>query len=96
MERDKVLAILSRHEQEIRGFGVKSLALFGSVARREERAVSDVDLLVEFDKAVGLFGFIGVKEYLENLLGCKVDLVSRRAVIEELKEDIYREAVNVL
>lgn len=96
MDRDYILATLSRHRDEIKALGVSSLALFGSAARNEAGPESDVDLLVEFDRPMGLFGFIGVKEYLESLLGSTVDLVSRGAVIEELKEDIYGEAVDVL
>ena len=88
MPRDDIMAILSKHQKEIRALGVQSLALFGSVVRGEEGPVSDVDLLVEFNKPVGLSDFIGVKEYLEDILGCTVDLVSRSAVIEELKADI--------
>jgi predicted nucleotidyltransferase len=56
-----------------------------------------VDLLIEFDRTVGLFHFIHVKDFLGGLLeGAHVDLVMREAVYEELKEDIYLEAVNVL
>ena len=57
MHRDDIMAILSSHQKEIRALGVKSLALFGSVVRGEEGPVSDVDLLVEFDKPVGFFRF---------------------------------------
>jgi len=89
--------VLSDHRDELKRLGVRSLALFGSVARNEAGPTSDVDLLVEFDgRTMGLFGFLEIKEYLEGILGCPVDLVTRAAVIEELKEDIYGEAVNVL
>ena len=57
MKRDKVVKILSEHRDELQQrFGVKSLALFGSVARDEATGISDVDLLVEFDRPTGLFG----------------------------------------
>ena len=78
-------------------FGVKSLAVFGSVARDEATEASDVDLLVEFDRPIGLLHLIGTQQYLEKLLGVyKVDLVLRHAVIAELQEDIYGEAVDVI
>jgi len=54
MRQQEALAILSTHQTALKGFGVKSLLLFGSVARDEARADSDVDLLVEFERPVGL------------------------------------------
>jgi predicted nucleotidyltransferase len=97
VQREEVLAILSRHRDELRALGVRSLALFGSTARNEARPDSDVDLLVEFDQPIGLFHFVGVQHRLSELLGgVEVDLVMRESVFEELKEDIYGEAVNVL
>lgn len=95
MDRDDVLAVLSRHRAQLSDLAVKRLALFGSFARGEARPDSDVDILVELDRTESLFEFAGVKEYLEGILGRSVDLVMRAAVIEELKEYIYREAVDV-
>jgi predicted nucleotidyltransferase len=90
MQRDAILRVLSSHQARLREMGVKSLALFGSVARGQAAEGSDVDLLVEFDRPVGYFHFLDVKEYLEGVLGgAKVDLVVRGAVFDELKEDIY-------
>ena len=76
-------------------YGVKSLALFGSVARDEARPDSDVDLLVEFDRPVGLFAFIGLQQFLETLLGCKVDLGTPRSLKPRVKERVLQEAINV-
>ena len=73
------------------------LAVFGSGARGEAGPDSDVDLLAEFDRSVGLFHFIHVQDLIKDLLnGAEVDLVARDAVYEELREDIYGEAVDVL
>jgi hypothetical protein len=94
MRRQDVLDKLAAHERELRELGVSSLSLFGSVARDEATAGSDVDLLVEFDRPVGLFHFIKVKQHLENTLGgAVVDLVMPGALIHELKEDILKEAI---
>ena len=94
---DDVKTTLVSHESELREQGIKSLAIFGSVARGDAGPDSDVDLLIEFDRTVGLFHFIHVKDFLGGLLeGARVDLVMREAVYEELKEDIFGEAVNVL
>ncbi|MCX5676573.1 MAG: nucleotidyltransferase domain-containing protein [Planctomycetota bacterium] len=97
MKRHEVLQILAGNRERLRQMAVKSLALFGSVARNEAADSSDVDLLVEFDRPVGYFHFLEVQEFLESALyPAKVDLVVRDAVFEELKEDIYGEAVHVL
>jgi hypothetical protein len=97
MARDEILQTLSKHREELRrDYGVRSLALFGSAARNEAGSESDVDILVEFDRRIGLFQFIRTKHRLEDLLGVEgVDLVLRDAVIPELKDDIYGEAIDV-
>jgi predicted nucleotidyltransferase len=95
MKRDEVLRILREHRDELRrDYGVRSLALFGSARRNEATDTSDVDLLVEFDHPIGLLHLIGTEEHLEDLLGTKVDLVLRRAVIPELQDRIFSEAMN--
>lgn len=95
MNRDEVLRILSDHRDDLRReYGVRSLALFGSAVRNEASGESDVDLLVEFDRPIGLFHLIATEQHLEDLLGAKVDLVLRRAVLPELKHRIFSEAVN--
>ena len=72
--RDEILLLLREHRSDPERLGVKSLAFFGSAARGEEREDSDVDLLVEFQRPAGLFEFVDVKQYLEDVLGCRVDL----------------------
>lgn len=95
MKRDEVLRILAAHRDELRReYGVKSLALFGSAVRNEAGGTSDVDLLVEFERPIGLFHLIATEQHLEDLLGTKVDLVLRRTVLPELKDQIFSEAVN--
>ncbi|MBI4339692.1 MAG: nucleotidyltransferase family protein [Chloroflexi bacterium] len=96
LQRDEVIKLLQSHKEELRKFGVLTLALFGSVVRDEARPDSDVDLLVEFEARRTLFDYARLERYLEGLLGTKVDLVVRRAVIPELRDIIFREAVNVL
>jgi hypothetical protein len=84
--------ILCSHKKTLIKLGAKALFLFGSVARDEASAKSDVDILVEFDSKRGLFDFIGLKNYLEDLLGCKVDLVTKDALHKALKKKILQEA----
>lgn len=94
MRRQEVLDRLAARKGELRELGVVSLSLFGSVARDEATEKSDVDLLVEFDRPVGLFHFVRVKQYLEGVLGVgAVDLVMPGALIEELREEILHEAI---
>lgn len=96
MKRDKVVKILSEHRDELQQrFGVKSLALFGSVARDEATGISDVDLLVEFDRPTGLFGLIQLQQYLEALFGCKVDVGTAAGLRPRIRERVLREALRV-
>lgn len=93
MERDDVIALLKSRKRQLKKFGVHSLSIFGSVARDQARKNSDVDILVDFEKPVGLFEFTRLKMYLEKTLGRKVDLVTTDALRKELREDILREAI---
>jgi hypothetical protein len=95
MRRDDILSILSANRAKLREFHVKSLAVFGSVARDEAADGSDVDILVEYEEGrpKGLFEFIGLMNFLEDLLGCKVDLVMRDALRKELRERVLKEAI---
>lgn len=93
MRLDDVLRILREHREEIASYGVTSLSIFGSVARGEAGPESDIDVLVEFGVPVGLFKFVRLKSYLEDLLGRRVDLGMVGALREEMREQILREAV---
>ena len=94
MNRDTVLKKLSKHQVELESrFGVKSLSLFGSVARNEAVSASDLDILVSFINTPGIFGFINLKLYLENLFKCSVDLVTNNALKKQLRERILQEAI---
>jgi len=97
MKRQSILKILAEHRSEIASrFGVASLSLFGSIARGEAAADSDVDILVTFVKTPGIFGFLELKEYLENLLQCSVDLVTKNALKKQFREQILAEALNAV
>jgi len=73
---------------------VRSLDLFGSIARGDSGADSDVDLLVEFDRPVGLFQFFRVQRRLEAIVGRPVDLVMKDAIKRQLRTRIPAEAVS--
>jgi len=96
MLRDEIIQILSEHREELREkYKVKSLALFGSVARGEERPDSDVDILVEFQEVVSLFTITRIERELSLLLGRKVDVVDRESIIPQLKKHILKEPLYV-
>ena len=91
--REDVLARIDRAVPELRGHAVKELWLFGSAAREELKAGSDIDILVDFSAPVTLFEFARLRRRLESLLGRSVDLVTRDALKPQLREQILREAV---
>ncbi|MGL5064845.1 MAG: nucleotidyltransferase family protein [Microcoleus sp.] len=94
MKREEVLEILAAHQDKLKALGVKSLDLFGSVARDEARSDSDVDFLVEFDRPVGLFEFIEIRLYLQDILGCSVDLGTLKALRENLREPVLKDVIH--
>ncbi len=93
MELPDVLRILSEHRHQIEEHGVSSVAVFGSFARGEARPTSDVDILVEYSRPVGLFEFIRLKRFLEEILGRRVDLATADALKARHRERILKEAV---
>jgi hypothetical protein len=96
MQRAQVIAILNKHRNILsEHYGVKSLALFGSVARDEASATSDVDLLVDFDRPVGLFGLFALQDYLETILGCSVDLGTPDSLKPRIREKVLSESMYV-
>ena len=108
MDRDLALQKLTQSKPELhRRFGVVDLALFGSTLRGEAHTDSDVDVLVRFDGPATSARYFGVQFYLptaletfgalylEDLLGAPVDLVTDKALREELRPIVEREAVHV-
>lgn len=95
MSRDDILRMLRNDRSVLDGFGVRSVAVFGSVARGEADAGSDVDILVTYrdDAHPDLVDFIGLKEHLEGLIGRSVDLATPEALHHRLRDRILREAV---
>ncbi len=93
---EDVKRIIREHQEEIRTrFRAEVIGLFGSVARGEGGSEIDVDILVRFDEGASLFELVGLGDFLKEKLGCKVDIVSDRAVNPELRESIMRDLVRV-
>ena len=95
MPRDEVLTLLKRHNAELEGFGVRSLRLFGSVARDEAEDGSDVDLLVGFEKTPSFSGYMKLRIFLEDLLGAKVDLITEKGLRERIRPLVEKDAILV-
>ncbi|MEI6452376.1 MAG: nucleotidyltransferase family protein [Actinomycetes bacterium] len=95
MTREDVLAKLAQSRPDLDRFHVTSLSIFGSVARDEASADSDVDVLVEFEPqaVVGLFEFVRLQRYLTELLGRRVDLATPDALHKALRASILSEAI---
>ncbi len=96
MRKEEILKVLKKELPYIRKkYHVKSIGLFGSYAREEARKESDIDILIEFEKPIGLFKFMELEEYLSQRLGKKVDLVEKEALKERIKPYVMEEVVYV-
>ena len=89
---DFIQTTIKKHLPILRDkFGVSKIGLFGSYIRGEQRKNSDIDVLVEFNKPVSLFGLMDVEFYLEDLLKKKVDVVPKDALRKHIGKYILRQ-----
>ncbi len=96
LTRDAILQILREHQPALtERYGVQSLAIFGSVARDEATEASDVDLLVEFSRPVGLFDLFALQDELEAILGRPVDVGTQASLKPRVRERVLEEVVYV-
>jgi uncharacterized protein len=95
MQRDEAISILKQHVRLLQDFGVKSLAIFGSVARDEAHPESDIDILVEFSEPPTFDRYMDLKFYLEDHLGQSVDLVSHKMLKPQIRQAVEKEAIRV-
>jgi predicted nucleotidyltransferase len=98
MDREQTVALLRAHEAELKAVGVARLSIFGSVARGDATASSDVDVVIRLspEAAQGGFAYFGrldtINRRLEEILGCFVDVVAEPVRKERLRQTIEREA----
>ena len=91
---DDMKVLIKQHRTEIRQmFKAEIIGIFGSYARGEQKAGSDVDVLVNFDNGATLFDLVGLGDYLEEMLDIPVDVVSMRALHPMMRDDVLRELV---
>ena len=96
MRKEQAIATIQQHWSELRErHHVASLSVFGSVARDEAGPDSDIDVLVTFNRDVSYFELFRVQDYLEDVLGCKVDIVAPGGLRPEMRDHILQEAVRV-
>ena len=91
---EKVKKIVAEEKEEIRRqYKAQIKAVFGSYARGDFHADSDLDLLVDVDAGATLLDLVGLQHFFEDRLGCKVDVVTRRSLREELRAAVFSEAI---
>jgi len=96
MERTEAIARLKAHEAELKQLGVEHLYLFGSTARGDAGAESDVDLFFDHSEgSLGLYDLMDVKEAAARILGCKTDIMTRRSIHRTLRDKIQSAAQQV-
>jgi predicted nucleotidyltransferase len=95
MNAQDAIAVLRRHESALRARGVAHAAVFGSVARGDNRSDSDLDILVEFESGAegSVYDYIRFKEYVAGLFEGPVDVIDRAALKPHLREPSARDAV---
>jgi uncharacterized protein len=95
MNKQDAIAILRQHADTLRSKGVRHAALFGSIARGDNRPESDIDILVEIDPAAGItiFDYVALKDYISALFEGPVDVVDRDALKPHLHQPSARDAV---
>ncbi|MCI0507207.1 MAG: nucleotidyltransferase family protein [Gammaproteobacteria bacterium] len=93
MDKDTAIKLIAENRMKLNRLGVASLSLFGSIARGEARPDSDIDVLVEFSRPVGMFEFLDLKEFLESIFNRKVDLATTESLKHQLRDQILKEAI---
>ncbi len=97
--RDEIIGKLkSQYPYLSSEFGIKRIGIFGSVAKQTEKEESDIDLIVEFDRSIGL-KFMSLAEYMENLFGRKVDILTKDGIrnirVKRVSTDIEKDIIYV-
>jgi predicted nucleotidyltransferase len=88
----EILEVLTRHRDELRSLGVQTIGLFGSYSRGDAGPDSDIDILVTFDKP-SFRNYATLNNLLEDIFGCKVDLVPEKSIRPALRPHILKDAI---
>lgn len=91
---DEISKLLEQHKSEFqKKYRLKEIGIFGSYAKGEQTENSDIDILVEFIDAPDLLTFLEFEGYIEKILGTKTDMVRKKAIRSELKDNILRDVI---
>ncbi len=96
MNAENAISTLRRHESGLRARGIRHPAVFGSVARGEERPDSDIDIVIEIDPETRMtvFDYVGLKEYIAGLFDGPVDVISRQGLKPHVRSAVTADAVD--
>jgi predicted nucleotidyltransferase len=96
MTLKKIKRVLSSQKSILaKKFNIREMAIFGSYVRGKNKKDSDLDILVDFSQPIGLFAFVDCEEYLKQLLGVEVDLVSKKALKPQIGKRVLKELIPV-
>jgi|SRR5690348_17391220 predicted nucleotidyltransferase len=97
MNRNDAIARLRQTADAVRGMGATALYLFGSTARNEAEAASDLDIFIDYDAEgrFSLLDLVGIKQHLEEELAMEVDVTTRSSLHPMLRADIERSAIRI-
>ena len=92
--KDEIIIMINNLKSEVsERYKVKSIGLFGSVVRDEQKETSDMDVLVEFRDGADIFDLMGLELFLQDKLGHSVDVVSKMALRDEIREAVLKEVI---
>lgn len=93
---NEIREIIKQHRNILADkYGIAIVSIFGSYVRGEQEQRSDIDLLADILRPISLLEMVGAEIYLSEVLGIKVDLIPKRSVREELRDNILKEAVSI-
>ncbi len=97
MDSRTAIDILRAHEGELQRRGVRHAALFGSVARGESHAGSDLDIVIDLDEGIGLdvYGYVGLCHFIDDLFPVAVDVANRKTLKPRVRARLERDAIPV-
>lgn len=95
MTKEEIKNRILKNQEVLKRYRVKSIALFGSYVRNEQNKESDIDLLVDFAEGTTLFDLVDLQDTLSEILGKKVNIVSRRGLNKYVAPYILREVETI-
>lgn len=89
---EEIKETIKLHKEDLRKeYGVKEIGIFGSYVRGEQKAISDVDILIELERPIGFVKFLKLEKRISDLLGVNVDLVTKKALKPYIGQRILQE-----